>query len=78
MSNLRDISLIAADWGTSNLRVWGIDNLGHIINKINNGKGMSSLIPSEFEPYLISLIENWLPKEGNAKCPIIILSLIHI
>ena len=72
MSNLRDISLIAADWGTSNLRVWGIDNLGHIINTINNGKGMASLIPSEFEPYLISLIENWLPKEGNAKCPIII------
>jgi 2-dehydro-3-deoxygalactonokinase len=33
---------------------------------------MASLIPSEFEPYLISLIESWLPKEGNAKCPIII------
>ena len=72
MSNLSDISLIAADWGTSNLRVWGIDRRGHIINTINNGKGMASLIPSEFEPYLISLIENWLPKEQNAKCPIII------
>ena len=72
MSNLSDISLIAADWGTSNLRVWGIDHRGHVINTINNGKGMASLIPSEFEPYLISLIESWLPKEGNAKCPIII------
>ena len=72
MSNLSDITLIAADWGTSNLRIWGIDHRGQIIDTINNGKGMASLIPSEFEPYLISLIENWLPKEGNAKCPIII------
>ena len=72
MSNLSDITLIAADWGTSNLRIWGIDHRGQIIDTINNGKGMASLIPSEFEPYLISLIESWLPKEGNAKCPIII------
>ena len=72
MSNLSDITLIAADWGTSNLRIWGIDHWGQVIDTINNGKGMASLIPSEFEPYLISLIENWLPKEGNAKCPIII------
>ena len=72
MSNLSDITLIAADWGTSNLRIWGIDDRGNVINTINNGKGMASLIPSEFEPYLISLIESWLPKEGNAKCPIII------
>ena len=72
MSNLSDITLIAADWGTSNLRIWGIDHRGQVIDTINNGKGMSSLIPSEFEPYLISLIESWLPKEGNPKCPIII------
>ncbi len=72
MSNLSDITLIAADWGTSNLRIWGIDHRGHVINTINNGKGMASLIPSDFEPYLISLIESWLPKEGNAKCPIVI------
>ena len=72
MSNLSDITLIAADWGTSNLRIWGIDHQGQVINTINNGKGMASLIASEFEPYLISLIESWLPKEGNAKCPIII------
>ena len=72
MSNLSDITFISADWGTSNLRIWGIDRRGQVIDTINNGKGMSSLIPSEFEPYLISLIENWLPKEGNAKCPIII------
>ena len=72
MSNLSDITLIAADWGTSNLRIWGIDHRGQVIGTINNGKGMASLIPSEFEPYLISLIESWLPKEGNAKCPIII------
>ena len=72
MSKFGNISLIAADWGTSNLRVWGIDHEGKVVNTITNGKGMSSLMPSEFEPYLISLIENWLPEEKNAKCPIII------
>ena len=72
MREIREISLIAADWGTSNLRVWGMDYQGNVINKITDGKGMSSLKPSEFEPHLIDLIGNWLPKEGNAKCPIII------
>jgi 2-dehydro-3-deoxygalactonokinase len=72
MSEIREISLIAADWGTSNLRVWGMDYQGNVVNKITDGKGMSSLKPSEFEHYIIDLIGNWLPKEGNAKCPIII------
>ena len=72
MSEFSEISLIAADWGTSNLRVWGMDHQGNVINRITNGKGMSSLMPSEFEPYLMGLIGNWLPKHGNAKCPIII------
>ena len=72
MSKFGNIYLIVADWGTSNLRVWGIDHQGKVVNTITTGKGMSSLRPSEFEPYLIGLIENWLPEEKNAKCPIII------
>ena len=36
MSNLSDITLIAADWGTSNLRIWGIDRRGQVIDTINN------------------------------------------
>ena len=43
MSKFGNISLIAADWGTSNLRVWGIDHEGKVVNSITNGKGMSSL-----------------------------------
>ena len=72
MSEFNEISLIAADWGTSNLRIWGMDHQGNVINRITNGKGMSSLMPSEFEPYLMGLIGNWLPKEGEVKYPIII------
>ena len=41
MSKFSNISLIAADWGTSNLRVWGIDHEGKIVYTITNGKGMS-------------------------------------
>ena len=78
MSEFSEISLIAADWGTSNLRVWGMDHQGNVINRITNGKGMSSLMPSEFEPYLMDLIGNWLPKEENAKCPIITVSYTHL
>ena len=72
MKQFSEISLIAADWGTSNLRVWSMDHQGNVINSITNGKGMSSLEPSEFEPYLINLIGNWLPTEANARYPIII------
>ena len=72
MKEFSEISLIAADWGTSNLRVWSMDHQGNVINSITNGKGMSSLEPSEFEPHLINLIGNWLPTEANARYPIII------
>ena len=72
MKELSKISLIAADWGTSNLRVWSMDHQGNVINNITKGKGMSSLKPSEFEPYLMSQIGNWLPKQRDAKYPIII------
>ena len=62
MSNLADITLTQPT-GASNLRIWGIDHRGQVIDTIN-GKGMSSLIPSEFEPYLISLIKvGYLKKE---------------
>ena len=72
MNKLEDISLIVADWGTSNLRIWGMDHRGNIVHTANSDKGMSSLEPSEFEPYLISQIKNWLPREENARCHVVI------
>jgi len=72
MNKLEDISLIVADWGTSNLRIWGMDQRGNIVHTANSDKGMSSLEPSEFEPYLISQIKNWLPREENARCHVVI------
>ena len=89
MSKLKDISWIAADWGTSNLRVWALDQNGNIVKTINQGKGMSALLPNEFEPYFMGLIEKWLPEKTEMECPVVIcgmagaktgwkLSLIHI
>ena len=72
MSKIGNISFIAIDWGTSNLRVWGMDQQGKVVSTIDNGKGMSSLMPCEFEPYLMNLIENWLNEEEGAPFPIII------
>ena len=72
MSELKDISWIAADWGTSNLRVWALDQNGNIVKTINQGKGMSALLPNEFEPYFMGLIGKWLPEKADIKYPVVI------
>ena len=72
MSKLKDISWIAADWGTSNLRVWALDQNGNIVKTIDQGKGMSALLPNEFEPYFMGLIEKWLPEKTEMECPVVI------
>lgn len=54
------ISFIALDWGTSNLRAYAIDGAGTILAEKSSDKGMGKLEPDEFEPTLLSLIEEWL------------------
>lgn len=48
-------SWIAADWGTSNLRVWRMAG-DRVIKAMTSDKGMSQLAPHDFEPHLVSLI----------------------
>jgi 2-dehydro-3-deoxygalactonokinase len=51
---------IAVDWGTTNLRVWGMSREGATLCAGSSGKGMSKLEPSTFEPALLDLIGGWL------------------
>ncbi|MEA2840263.1 MAG: 2-dehydro-3-deoxygalactonokinase [Methylobacteriaceae bacterium] len=53
---------IAVDWGTTNLRVWGMSCDGTMLCAASSAKGMSKLEPCGFEPALLELIGGWLPE----------------
>lgn len=51
---------IAVDWGTTNLRLWVMDETGAVIASHRSPKGMSALGPTDFEPALLELIQPYL------------------
>ena len=80
-----NLSWIAADWGTSHLRLWLMDDQDKVLQHIGSDRGMACLKPAEFEATLIDLVGDALPDMGNI--PVICcgmagsrqgLSLIHI
>ena len=54
-----DISWIAVDWGTSNLRAWAMGPQGPLAQATSDD-GMGKLTPDQFEPALLRLIGPWL------------------
>ena len=54
---------IAADWGTSNLRVWAIGADAAVMAEASSTAGMNKLAPDQFEPALLELIEPWLSND---------------
>lgn len=63
-------SWIAADWGTTNLRIWGLDANGDILAHRSSDQGMGKLGPDGFEPALLALVCDLLPE--GAVTPVII------
>src|ERR1700681_4937211 len=59
---LQAIVWIAVDWGTSNLRAWGIGADGEVVAEASSDQGMGKLERSGFEPALLDLIGDWLPQ----------------
>jgi 2-dehydro-3-deoxygalactonokinase len=57
---LNGLVWIAVDWGTSNLRVWGIGSDGEVVAERSSDKGMGKLDRSGFEPALLELVGDWL------------------
>jgi 2-dehydro-3-deoxygalactonokinase len=54
---------IAVDWGTSNLRAWGMGADGRVVAEASSDQGMGKLERSGFEPALLDLVGNWLPPD---------------
>ena len=55
------IEWIAVDWGTSALRVWAMQGERAVAER-HSSEGMGKLQPAQFEPALLRLIDDWLPK----------------
>ncbi len=52
---------IAADWGTSHLRVWGLAG-DKIIRDAASDQGMAQLARTDYEAALLALVSDWLPE----------------
>jgi 2-dehydro-3-deoxygalactonokinase len=63
------IDWIAADWGTSHLRVWGLTRDGTVQFRKDSDAGMGSLTRDGFEPALLSLVGDAL---GTGTTPVIV------
>ncbi len=66
-------SWIAADWGTSNLRVRAVDAEGQVLAEAASDDGMGSLTPDGFEPALLRLIGPWL---GPGMTPVLAAGMV--
>ncbi|GHD22837.1 2-keto-3-deoxy-galactonokinase [Tianweitania populi] len=58
-SNAERIDWIAVDWGTSNLRAWGMVD-DRAVATVTAPTGMGGLERHQFEPALLAAIEPWL------------------
>ncbi len=56
---------VAADWGTSHLRLWLMDAGGAVLRRIDAPCGMSRLERDGYEPALLALLEGVLPAQGH-------------
>ena len=70
MSELaKQTSHILIDWGTSSLRLWGVNTVGDLLFKKHVPLGMSKLSPKDYEP----LLEAMLSQLGvNKNIPVLI------
>ncbi|MGR6468557.1 2-dehydro-3-deoxygalactonokinase [Rhizobium sp. PAMB 3182] len=57
---MMNVDWIAADWGTTNLRVWAIGKDGAVLDQASSNKGMGSLKRDEFEGALLEVVGPWL------------------
>lgn len=51
---------IAADWGTSNLRVWAMSASGDVLAEASSDQGMGKLSRDGFEPALRDVAGQWI------------------
>jgi 2-dehydro-3-deoxygalactonokinase len=71
---LKEVDWIAADWGTSNLRVWALNVEGQVVAEKSSDQGMAKLDRSGFEPALLALTNDWLPQ--NRQTPVVCCGMV--
>lgn len=69
MSGLAHLDWIAADWGTTNLRVWAMDRAGRVLARAVSDRGMGQLAREDYEPALLALAGGWL---GDGPVPVLV------
>ncbi|NIY77329.1 2-dehydro-3-deoxygalactonokinase [Thalassospira sp. HF15] len=68
------LSWVAVDWGTSNLRVWAMDDTANILGSTESPLGMNAIAGDpklSFEAVLIDLIDGWLSPDQRG-LPVVI------
>jgi 2-dehydro-3-deoxygalactonokinase len=63
------IEWVAVDWGTSNLRAWGIDSAGDVVFAVSSDQGMGKLTRDAYPSVLSALIA---PHVGDAAIDVLI------
>ena len=58
---------LAADWGTSYLRVWVVDANGQVIERLKADCGMASISSDQFEAKFLALVHPLLSEEALTK-----------
>ncbi len=58
---MSEVSWIAVDWGTTQLRAWALAAGGEVLHRAASTRGMGSLAVDQFEAALLELIDGWLP-----------------
>ena len=58
------IAWIAVDWGTSNLRAWGIDASGAVVASAGSEQGMGKLTREQFPAALSDVVAQLAPPSG--------------
>jgi 2-dehydro-3-deoxygalactonokinase len=70
MTGLPGLDWIAADWGTTNLRVWAMDRGGAVLARAESTDGMGGLERAGYEAALIRLVGAWLPQ--SQRVPVVV------
>lgn len=80
---MNNIAWIAADWGSSNLRVWGMGADNRILTHAHSADGMLNLRPDAYENALLALIDPWLDREkpdhpdgGQTQIPVLACGMV--
>ena len=63
------VDWIAVDWGSSNLRAWGMAADGSVVVEDGSGAGAITLAPEGFEPALLAVVEPWL---GDGRTDVVV------